>query len=70
MVQFRIISFSNMANEATAACGGDPNFAVICSFLHRYGELLGVPDIPFTYLEKYLEDSRSGRLVTLQFTPE
>lgn len=49
-----------MAAEATAACGGDPNFAVVCSFMQKYGDLLGIPELTFLTLEKYLTDTRAG----------
>ena len=38
----------------------DPNFAVICSFLTNYGTLLGLPDVSFEQLEKWIEDTRYG----------
>ena len=38
----------------------DPNFAVICSFLTKYGTLLGLTDVSFDQLEKWIEDSRYG----------
>jgi len=38
----------------------DPNFAVICSFLTKYGTLLGLADVSFDELEKWVEDTRSG----------
>jgi len=38
----------------------DPNFAVICSFLTKYGTLLGLSDVSFDQLEKWIEDTRYG----------
>ena len=38
----------------------DPNFAVICSFLTKYGTLLGLDDVSFEELEKWIEDTRYG----------
>lgn len=50
-----------MASEATSsACHKDPNFAVICSFFERYGELLGLPDLTFEDLENHLENRTEG----------
>lgn len=35
--------------------GACPNFAVVCSFLERYGPLLDLPDLPFPELERALQ---------------
>lgn len=51
-----------MASTGDEECHSDPNFAVICSFLDRYGEILGLPEVSFTDLAKYLEDSKTGML--------
>ena len=49
-----------MAAAGESTCHSDPNFAVICSFLEKYGELLGLPDITFVDLQSYLEDTIAG----------
>ena len=49
-----------MAAAGESTCHSDPNFAVICSFLEKYGELLGLPDISFVDLQSYLEDTKVG----------
>jgi len=36
----------------------DPNFAVICSFLTKYGTLLGLADVSFEQLEKWIDETR------------
>lgn len=38
----------------------DPNFSVVCSFLVRYGHLLGFENISFEDLEKWIDDTRYG----------
>jgi len=38
----------------------DPNFAVVCSFLTKYGSLLGLTDVTFEQLEKWIEETRFG----------
>ncbi len=48
-----------MATEASA-CHGNPNFAVICSFLHEYTSILGIEEIAFDDLQLYLEDNKRG----------
>ncbi|XP_077197391.1 remodeling and spacing factor 1 isoform X2 [Paroedura picta] len=35
--------------------GAWPNFAVVCSFLERYGALLDLPELPFPELERVLQ---------------
>ncbi|XP_006865055.1 PREDICTED: remodeling and spacing factor 1 [Chrysochloris asiatica] len=35
--------------------GSCPNFAVVCSFLERYGPLLDLPELPFPELERVLQ---------------
>ncbi|XP_006091121.1 remodeling and spacing factor 1 isoform X4 [Myotis lucifugus] len=41
---------------APPGCPGScPNFAVVCSFLERYGPLLDLPELPFPELERVLQ---------------
>lgn len=52
-----------MAASAAAAApslGLCPSFAVICSFLERYGALLDLPELTFPQLERYLQENSSG----------
>uniref|UniRef100_A0A8D3AXE6 Remodeling and spacing factor 1-like n=1 Tax=Scophthalmus maximus TaxID=52904 RepID=A0A8D3AXE6_SCOMX len=49
---------------ASAATASSPpglcaNYAVICSFLERYGPLLDLPELTFPQLERYLRDTSS-----------
>ncbi|XP_046908082.1 remodeling and spacing factor 1 isoform X2 [Hypomesus transpacificus] len=49
---------------ASAAAAGSlpglcPSYAVICSFLERYGPLLDLPELTFTQLERYFLDTSS-----------
>uniref|UniRef100_A0A4X2LA27 Uncharacterized protein n=1 Tax=Vombatus ursinus TaxID=29139 RepID=A0A4X2LA27_VOMUR len=53
---------ASMAAAAAAAAtappgcpGSCPNFAVVCSFLERYGPLLDLPELPFPELERVLQ---------------
>lgn len=50
-----------MASARESICQNDPNFAVICSFLNRYGDLLGIPKISFAELQTYLEETKYGK---------
>ncbi|XP_077361656.1 remodeling and spacing factor 1 [Festucalex cinctus] len=49
------------ASAATASCPPAlcPNYAVICSFLERYGAQLDLPELTFPQLERYLRDTSS-----------
>ncbi|XP_062309943.1 remodeling and spacing factor 1 [Osmerus eperlanus] len=49
---------------ASAAAAGSfpglcPSYAVICSFLERYGPLLDLPELTFSQLERYFQDTSS-----------
>ncbi|MCJ8742248.1 hypothetical protein PDJAM_G00079950 [Pangasius djambal] len=49
-----------MAASAAAAASSPglcPSFAVICSFLERYGALLDLPELTFPQLERYLQET-------------
>uniref|UniRef100_A0A2C9JP17 PHD-type domain-containing protein n=1 Tax=Biomphalaria glabrata TaxID=6526 RepID=A0A2C9JP17_BIOGL len=48
-----------MASVGEGDCHKDPNFAVICSFFDKYSSSLGLPEISYTELQKYLEDTDS-----------
>ncbi|XP_064638858.1 remodeling and spacing factor 1-like [Lineus longissimus] len=48
-----------MASASQNCCLSDPNYAVICSFLDQFGELLGLPDLTFKDVQNYLEDTRN-----------
>ncbi|KAA8586587.1 hypothetical protein FQN60_000423 [Etheostoma spectabile] len=47
------------AATASSSPGLCPNYAVICSFLERYGVLLDLPELTFPQLERYLQDTSS-----------
>lgn len=49
-----------MAAASENDCLNDPNFAVICNFLDRYGEMIGLGDISYTDLQTWLEDTKHG----------
>lgn len=51
------------AATASSSTGLCPNYAVICSFLERYGALLDLPELTFPQLERYLQDTSSGEAV-------
>lgn len=49
---------------STAALPPDvsPGFAVVCSFLERYGSVLDLPELTFPQLERYLQETSAGEL--------
>ncbi|XP_061190408.1 remodeling and spacing factor 1-like [Saccostrea echinata] len=47
-----------MATASENDCLNDPNFAVICNFLDRFGEIIGLGDISYTDLQIWLEDTK------------
>eukprot|EP00063_Salmo_salar_P078356 XP_014053191.1 PREDICTED: remodeling and spacing factor 1-like [Salmo salar] len=47
------------AASAGSTPGFCPSYAVICSFLERYGTLLDLPELTFPQLERYLQDTIS-----------
>lgn len=49
-----------MASVSEGICETDPNFAVICSFLSRYGALLRVPEISYVDLQEYIQCTSHG----------
>ncbi|CAG5136604.1 unnamed protein product [Candidula unifasciata] len=46
-----------MASVGEGDCHKDPNFAVVCSFLDKYGASLGLEPISYSDLQTYLEDT-------------
>uniref|UniRef100_A0A3B4TY93 Remodeling and spacing factor 1b, tandem duplicate 1 n=1 Tax=Seriola dumerili TaxID=41447 RepID=A0A3B4TY93_SERDU len=50
------VAVAAMALSSPGLC---PNYAVICSFLERYGALLDLPELTFPQLERYLQDTSS-----------
>ncbi|KAL4646968.1 remodeling and spacing factor 1 [Arapaima gigas] len=55
----RCISVKMAAPVAVVASrhGLCPNFAVVCSFLERYGPTLDLPELTFPQMERYLRDT-------------
>ncbi|XP_050305375.1 remodeling and spacing factor 1 [Anthonomus grandis grandis] len=48
-----------MASESEASCEEDPNFAVICAFFEKFGELVGITGTDFCELQSMLEDTHT-----------
>ncbi|XP_030760459.1 remodeling and spacing factor 1 [Sitophilus oryzae] len=46
-----------MASESEASCEEDPNFAVICAFLEKFGETMGITNVDFFELQSMLENT-------------
>ncbi|GJQ73045.1 hypothetical protein Trydic_g1677 [Trypoxylus dichotomus] len=47
-----------MASENEASCESDPNFAVICGFLEKFGLTCGLANIDFVDLQEMLENTQ------------
>ncbi|XP_067246012.1 remodeling and spacing factor 1 [Chanodichthys erythropterus] len=43
-----------------------PGFAVVCSFLERYGSVLDLPELTFPQLERYLQDTSAVPLPLIE----
>lgn len=54
--------FYIMASEADASCESDPNFAIICAFMEKFGELCGIGSIDFVELQNMLENNQEGNV--------
>ncbi|KAI4459649.1 histone acetyltransferase [Holotrichia oblita] len=56
-----------MASENEASCESDPNFAVICGFLEKFGTTCGLTNIDFVDLQDMLENTQEvhHELITL-----
>ncbi|XP_058268160.1 remodeling and spacing factor 1 isoform X2 [Hemibagrus wyckioides] len=52
-----IVKMAASAAAAGSSPGLCPSFAVICSFLERYGALLDLPELTFPQLERYLQET-------------
>lgn len=50
-----------MASDNEASCESDPNFAVICAFLEKFGAQCGLPNVDFLELQGALENTEEGK---------
>lgn len=53
-----------MASDNEASCVSDPNFAVICSFLEKFGSACGIQSPDFLELQEMLENTQEGAYIT------
>lgn len=52
-----------MASDGEASCESDPNFAVICAFLEKFGPTCGISNVDFVLLQEMLENTHEGVFV-------
>ena len=57
-----------MASDNEASCESDPNFAVICAFMEKFGTTCGIQSIDFLELQEMLENTQEGKARTRQIT--
>lgn len=55
-----------MASDSEATCENDPNFAVICGFLEKFGTACGITNVDFVELQEMLENTQEGAYKTAQ----
>lgn len=49
-----------MASDNEATCESDPNFAVICGFLEKFGVTCGLQNLDIIELQFMLENTQEG----------
>lgn len=49
-----------MASENDSSCVSDPNFAIICSFLEKFGKVCGITYPDFNELQEMIENTQEG----------
>lgn len=56
----------NSATDATSSCLNDPNYAIICVFLQKFGVHLKIEHPDFLRLQKMIENTDEGKAIQLQ----
>ena len=49
-----------MAGECASGCVANPNFAVICCFMDKYGSYLGLPSMSYLQLQSLMEEKKQS----------
>lgn len=49
--------------ENASSCVTDPNFAIVCSFLEKFGKLCGLVYPDFEQLQEMLENTHEGNFL-------
>lgn len=53
--------------ENASSCVTDPNFAIVCSFLEKFGKLCGLVYPDFEQLQEMLENTHEGNFCLFFF---
>lgn len=56
----------NAETGATSSCLNDPNYAIICVFLQKFGGHLKIEHPDFLRLQKMIENTDEGKAIQLQ----
>lgn len=57
------ISDDNDAADETSSCLNDPNYAIICVFLQKFGSHLKIEHPDFMRLQKMIENTDEGKAI-------
>lgn len=53
----------NAATDSSSSCLNDPNYAIICVFLQKFGGQLKIEHPDFIRLQKMIENSDEGKAI-------
>lgn len=63
-----VVLDQNEASQVDESCLNDPNYAIICVFLQKFGNQLKIEHPDFVRLQKMIEDTDEGKAEKLATT--